>query len=395
MSDDNDDDLTGPQIGTAAPGPAIERRPRISTPPPRRRRSRTRYRVRRAIALFALVVVGFAAWFAFELFQPFTGSGTGRVVVKIPRGSARAVGDLLARRGVVDSGFFFYVRAVLDGDRSKLRAGTFTLRHGMSYAAALSVLTAPAPRTKTPPPAATVRITIPEGFRRAQIAVLARDAGLSGSYLAASRRVSGFHPRAYGVSRHVPSLEGFLFPATYYMRRGESVRTLVAEQLTAFQQNFDGLRFARAKAARLSRYDALIVASIVQSEAKVPGDFAKVAAVIYNRLRLGMRLQVESTVRYFLHDFTHPITGAQLTIDNPYNTYVHAGLPPTPIGNPGLEALTAAAHPAHASYLYYVNKPYTCGQLAFATTYSEFLSEENAYNTARAKNGYREPSRCS
>jgi len=394
MSDDNDD-LSGPQVGTSEPVPPIAPRPRATLPPPpRRRRSRTRYRVRRAIALFALVLIGFAAWFAIELFQPFTGSGTGTVVVKIPEGSARAVGDLLARDGVVDSGFFFYVRAILDGDRSKLRAGTFTLRHGMSYAAALSVLTALPPKTKTPPPAVTVRLTIPEGFRRDQIAVLARDAGLRGSYLTASRRVSGFHPRSYGAPRHLASLEGFLFPATYYMRRGESAQTLVAEQLTAFQQNFDALHFARAKAAGLNRYDALIIASIIQSEAKVPGDFPKVAAVIYNRLKLGMRLQVESTVRYFLHDFTQPVTGAQLAIDNPYNTYVHAGLPPTPIGNPGLEALIAAAHPSHASYLYYVNKPYTCGQLAFATTYSGFLAEENAYNTARAKNGYREPSRC-
>jgi uncharacterized YceG family protein len=387
---DEPDEPAGPQVGTSEPPPAPLRAPRT----PRRRRSRARYRVRRAIALVVLVVIGFGAWFAVELFQPFTGSGSGSVAVTIPKGDGtREIGDLLARDGVVDSGFFFFVRAVLDGDRSKLLPGTFHLRRGMSYAAALSALTA-RPPVKRRPVAVTVRITIPEGFRRRQIAVLAHHSGLRGSYLVASRSASGFHPRAYGAPRHLPNLEGFLFPATYEVPRGASVEQLVGQQLLAFQQNVAGLDFSRTRARGLSRYDVLIVASIVQAEAKVPGDFPKVAAVIYNRLRLGMRLEIESTVRYFLRDYTHPVTGAQLAIDNPYNTYVHAGLPPTPIGNPGLQALAAAVDPARVSYLYYVNKPYTCGALAFATTDAQFLTEESAYNTARAKNGYREPARC-
>jgi cell division protein YceG involved in septum cleavage len=99
-------------------------------------------------------------------------------------------------------------------------------------------------------------------------------------------------------------------------------------------------------------------------------------------------------VRYFLHDFTRPVTDSELAIDNPYNTYVHSGLPPTPIGDPGLQAMAAAVDPARVSYLYYVNKPYTCGGLAFATTYAHFLAEKAAYDAARAKNGYREPARC-
>src|SRR5579871_561840 len=229
MSDDHDDPIAAPvETTTVAP---------VLVPPPRpararRRHSRRRYRIRRAIALLTLVVIGFGAWFAWELWQPFTGSGTGAVVVTIPAGlSARQIGDLLARAGVIDSGFFFRLRVSLDGD-PRLRDGRVTLRHGMSYSAAIGVLTSKP--TARHPLAATLRITIPEGFRRTEIAVLAHERGMSGSYMRASRRARGFHPRTYGAPRHLPSLEGFLFPATYYVTRGEPAADLVSQQLAAF-----------------------------------------------------------------------------------------------------------------------------------------------------------------
>src|ERR1700722_2298920 len=174
---DEHDDLPAEQVGTSAPPPPPPPPPpRAPRAAPRRRPSRARYRLRRVVALLTLVVILFAAWFAFELFQPFTGSGAGTVVVKIPEGSARAVGNLLERDGVVSSGFFFYVRAFLDGDRSKLRAGTFTLGQGRSYSAALSVLTAPPPPPK-PTGRREIAVLIPPGFTRLQIAARAHAVG--------------------------------------------------------------------------------------------------------------------------------------------------------------------------------------------------------------------------
>ena len=367
---------------------------RVVVPPPRRRRpSRGRYRARRALALLGLVALGFGAWFAWSLWQPFGGSGSGAAFeITIPaRESARQIGDLLASRGVIDSGFFFDLRVSLDGVGSKLRAGTFKVRRGMSYSAALQVLTAPPPK----PTSAFVRVTIPEGFTREQIAVLAHHDGLSGSYIVSSRpHVAHFSPRAYGASVHVHTLEGFLFPATYYMTRGEPASRLVAEQLAAFRSNFNPLDFAHARAAHLSRYDVLIIASMIEREVVVPSDRRLVSAVIYNRLAAGMTLGIDSTLRYFLKDFTHPLTASELALNTPYNTRLYHGLPPTPISNPGLASMVAAADPAHVPYLYFVNKPYTCHRLAFATTAAEAQVEENAYAAARAKNGNREPVRC-
>ena len=353
-------------------------------PPP----SRKHYRRRRALALVALVTVLFAAWFAIELFQPFTGAGTGIVEVSIPPGaSARQIGDLLASRGVVSSGFFFDLRASLDGDGPKLRHGVVQLRRGMSYAAALTTLT-------TAPAVVTIRVTIPEGFTRRQIAALARADGLTGSYLAASRSSAALDPRTYGAPASVHTLEGFLFPATYFNFRGAGVSRLVSQQLAAFVQNFGQLNFAKARAAHLSRYDVLIIASMVEREAQVPKDRRLVAAVIYNRLAAGMTLGIDATLRYELNDYTHALTATELALDTPYNTRVHRGLPPTPISNPGLASMAAAADPAAVSYLYYVNKPGTCGELAFATSYSQFLADSAAYNAARNAAGGRSPTTC-
>jgi uncharacterized YceG family protein len=253
---------------------------------------------------------------------------------------------------------------------------------------------APPTRTTHAPVVPTVHVTIPEGYTRRQIAVLAQADGLTGNYLVDSRASRLLDPRHYGASASVRDLEGFLFPDTYFMTRGEPVQRLVNEQLAAFQQQFGQLDLAHARAAGLTAYDVLIIASIIEREVQVPSDRALVSAVIYNRLRDGMTLGIDSTLRYYLRDFTHPLTQSELALNTAYNTRVHHGLPPTPISNPGFAALSAAAHPADVSYLYYVNKPYTCGKLAFATTDAEFQGEVQAYDVARTEAGGRSPTHC-
>ncbi|HEY6463805.1 MAG TPA: endolytic transglycosylase MltG [Polyangiaceae bacterium] len=254
--------------------------------------------------------------------------------------------------------------------------------------------TAPPTRTTHAPVVPTVHVTIPEGYTRRQIAVLAQADGLTGNYLVDSRTSRLLDPRHYGASSSVHDLEGFLFPDTYFMTHGESAQRLVDEQLVAFQQHFRQLDLAHARAAGLSQYDVVTIASIIEREVQVPSDRALVSAVIYNRLHDGMTLGIDSTLRYYLRDFTHPLTQSELALNTAYNTRVHHGLPPTPISNPGSASLYAAAHPADVSYLYYVNKPNTCGKLAFATTDAEFQVEVNAYDVARAEAGGRSPTRC-
>ncbi len=236
-----------------------------------------------------------------------------------------------------------------------------------------------------------VRVLIPEGETRRQIAARAHAAGLTGSYLTASKRSSLLDPADYGAPPDTPNLEGFLFPATYDLYRGNPSSRLVHEQLIAFTERFGDEEVRRARELHVTPYQLLIVASIIEGEAQLPGDRSKVAAVIYNRLRLNMALGVDATIRYALDDYTHPLTAAQLALHSPYNTRTHRGLPPTPIGNPGLASIHAAAHPAHVSYLYYVAGADGCGEQVFSTSFAQFERDAAAYTQALHNNGGRVP----
>jgi UPF0755 protein len=215
----------------------------------------------------------------------------------------------------------------------------------------------------------TLRIVFPEGFSARQMV----------DRVAAVRRIAiakrGVTPRltgaAYGraVSRALPpsgfrrylkrkSVEGFLFPALYEFTPATTADELVAKQLAAFEQRWAGVDLRAARARGRSPYDVLSIASMVERETVAPRERALVAAVIHNRLDRGMPLGIDATIRYGLGiPGTRPLKREHLESDSPYNTRRFKGLPPTPIGNPGLASTRAAARPARVDYLYFVRKP--------------------------------------
>jgi UPF0755 protein len=226
-------------------------------------------------------------------------------------------------------------------------------------------------------PPRTIKVTIPEGFAIAQTAALLH------------RRIPGFADRQYvALTQHYPdtvpvtgyrsgeTLQGLLFPATYEVLPSVTPRQFVGLQLAAFRANLAQVDLRRAAQANLTPYDVVTIASLIEREARAPGDRAKIAAVIWNRLRQGMRLQIDATVLYALGRHTDALTYHDLTVASPYNTYLHYGLPPTPIDNPGLATLSAAAAPAQVNYLYYVGRSDGSGPLYFSNTYSQFLKNE-------------------
>jgi UPF0755 protein len=243
------------------------------------------------------------------------------------------------------------------------------------------------------PPTTTIRqlhqfrVVFPEGFTRAQMAervqavakIARRERHIrpkisSKGYLAASgsRRISGFGPAKL-------PLEGFLFPSTYDFDRKTTSAQLVQAQLAAFESNFGNVDLAYARSKNLTPYDVLKIASIVEREAVVPSERKLVAAVIYNRLHAHMPLGMDSTIRYGLHvPGTQSLLQSELDSDNPYNTRKFAGLPPTPIANPGLASIEAAAHPAHVDYLYFVRKPDKRHHY-FTANYDDFVNHEHLY----------------
>jgi UPF0755 protein len=247
----------------------------------------------------------------------------------------------------------------------------------------------------TPPPVAAppkpFRIVFPEGFTRKQMAarvtavaqIAKRERGKrvrlkEKAYLAATvhpRREPGFGRKAY-------PLEGFLFPATYDFTVRTTSPQLIAAQLKAFRANWAKLDLRYARSKNLTPYDVLTIASMVEKETPAPEERQLVSAVIYNRLHAHMALGIDAALRYGLKiPPTESIHESQLANPTPYNLRLHAGLPPTPIGAPGLASLQAAAHPAKVNYLYFVAKP--------DKKHHFFTASSAAFEHYKAQHGYR------
>ena len=227
----------------------------------------------------------------------------------------------------------------------------------------------PATRAAPVRPPKPFKILFPEGFTRVEMAerITKVDAIAfherhvhprlaAKAYLAATAS-SAFPGRFAGDGKR-RSLEGFLFPATYDFLGKTTSKRLVAAQLAAFRRAWKGVDMRYARSKNLTRFDVLIIASMVEKETLAPDERRLVAGVIYNRLRAGMPLGIDATIRYALNvPGTEPLHESQLKNPTPYNTRLHTGLPPGPIANPGLASIQAAAHPAHVNYLYFVRKP--------------------------------------
>jgi UPF0755 protein len=235
--------------------------------------------------------------------------------------------------------------------------------------------------TTGPPPKPVLRIVFPEGFTRVQMG----DRITAVNKIAEDKRkitpklseqeylhlTKSMNPPT-GFPKDVPNLEGFLFPATYDFTEDTTTKELVLDQLEAFDRNWSEIDLKYADSKNLTPYDVLIIASMIEKEVLVPKERPLVAAVIYNRLHLDMPLGIDATIRYGLNiPPTQAILQSQLDTPSPYNTRCCPGLPPTPIGNPGIASMQAAAHPAKVDYLYFVRKP-DCESHFFTASLQQF-----------------------
>jgi UPF0755 protein len=247
---------------------------------------------------------------------------------------------------------------------------------------------APPPTTTAPPPEPVLRVIFPEGFTRDQMVTRVGEV----RKIARERRkitpkltAKGY--RAATEAAEVPrpfradaqGIEGFLFPATYEFTAKTTAKRLVADQLEFFAENWEKVDMAAARAKNLTPYDVLIIASMVEKEASVAKERPLVAAVIYNRLKIGMSLGIDATIRYGLGvPGTESLRQSHLDSDSPYNTRNRPGLPPTPIANPGLASIQAAAKPANVDYLYFVRKG-DSQEHFFTASESEFYAKQCEY----------------
>lgn len=349
----------------------------------RARRHRSVFGVLVAFVVAVVVALGVAGYRGYQnRYDPkdYAGAGTGAVSVVVHSGdSAAAIARTLHASSVVRSVRAFTNAASRDAQSQGISAGTYRLRKHMSAKAAVSLLLDPASRLSH-------QAAVFEGATVFDVApALAQALGVSRATVTAAMAdltALGL-PRGYSSGPRPPSsLEGFLFPATYSFDPGTKADDALQEMITQFTDKARSTGFtADAKAIRMTPYQALIIASIAEKEAKFPADFPKVARVILNRIAARRPLQIDATSAYAAKvKHLNPTKVIFATITSPYNTYQNDGLPPTPISSPGESAMTGAVHPAVGNWLYYVNGD-AQGDLFFTSSEVAF---ERAVDKCRA-----------
>jgi UPF0755 protein len=343
--------------------------PRRRTQPPRRRRIKHPILTTLGVIVVLLVLLaGIGIWWANSQISPGGRPGPD-VSVSIPSGSSTSkIGKILASAGVIHNGTLFAYYVKLHGD-GPLFPGHYSLPKNSSYASAIAAL-------EKGPTLISDTLVIPEGYTVRQIA--ARVGALPNLGLSAQKFIAAATDgtvRSPYEPPNVDNLEGLLFPATYQVHQGETEVDILEQMVGEFDTQADSIGL-QAAAQRLgyTPYQIVTVASIIEKEAKITSDRGPVASVIYNRLKAGTPLGADSTQTYYLR-LSDPSLGvptvAQDDQPSPYNTRLSKGLPPTPISNPGIPSLEAAANPPATSYLYFVEVN-PDGQLGFASSTTGF-----------------------
>jgi len=340
---------------------------------PARRRGRGLACAFAILAVLAVLVIGGGGVVLYARAQLDPPASTHDHVVSVQVASGETLDQLaddLHSRGVVRSAFWFKWFARFKGLADQLHVGRFKLDTGMGASAVVA-------RLEGASDVAVVRLVLAEGLTAKQMAakVGASGVGVTADQYMAEVQSGSFTEPFLGGRPAGASLEGFLFPDTYDVARGASAHQLVQMQLDDFARRAAGLLSSGPKG--YSAYQLVTVASIVEREAQFDDDRPKVASAVFNRLAQQMPLQSDATVEYGLGISGREPSADELHQDTPYNTYLHGGLTPTPISNPGLAALQAAATPARTDYLFWVADG--CGHNHYATTAAQHEQQNQQY----------------
>ncbi|MDA8431009.1 MAG: endolytic transglycosylase MltG [Geobacteraceae bacterium] len=290
--------------------------------------------------LLALLLV----WYLICLFVP-PGDGSKVRVISFPSGSGiRKLANELKAGGIIRSSWHFILVTRLRGQAHRLKAGDYRFNDAMTPAMILRKLVAGDVDFR--------RFALPEGYSIYQAAELLDQKGYFNktSFLEKCRDTALL--RRLGL--HEPTAEGYLYPATYNLARNGNEEQLIGQMVAQFKKKYAELTRGTGGVSGLSRHQIVTMASLIEKEAVSPEEKPLIASVFYNRLRIGMPLQSDPTAVYGVRAFGGKVSKADIERRSPYNTYLIKGLPPGPIGNPGIEAIQAALHPACTPYLYFV-----------------------------------------
>lgn len=283
------------------------------------------------------------------------------------------VAQILEREGIIIGVKRFRLLAKLKGIEKEIKAGDYLFHTAMAPSEVLDKLVKGEYRTH--------RVTIPEGFTMFQIADVLEEKGLikKEKFFRCASDPAFFQ----SLSIKGNSLEGFLFPDTYQLRKGMEEKDILRKMVARFREVFKEEYVRRARELNMSQEEVITLASIVEKETSDASERHLIAAVFRNRLKRGMMLQSDPTVIYGLKDFNGNLTKEDLETKTPYNTYLIKGLPPQPIANPGEESIKAVLYPSSKNYLYFVSK--NDGTHHFSATLKEHNLAVDKYQRKRSR----------
>jgi UPF0755 protein len=299
-----------------------------------------------AIVIFLTIVAG--AFFHLQRFSrtPAAAFGEEQSFAVEPGQSFVSIAEGLERQGLIKSAFKFRLMARLEGLDRRLKAGEYGLAASQTPLEILTLMERGRVRLH--------RLTIPEGLSIRQMAALVETSGLARAEDIISRTTDPAYVRLQRIP--ADTLEGYLFPETYFFPKTVGAEGILAAMLERFRSNFSTDWEQKAAEIGFSLHEVITLASIIEKETGDPSERPLISSVFHNRLKRGMRLETDPTVIYGIKDFDGNLTRKHLETPGPYNTYIIKGLPPGPIASPGKKAIEAAVFPAQTEYLFFVSK---------------------------------------
>ena len=335
------------------------------------------------IVLIVILAIGIAvSGFVVNQIGPYDKNSEKEILVDIPSGSSvSSISKILSEKELIKNETLFKLLAKTNSKYSNVKAGTSMIDQSYSNKDILELLVLGKVHN------VGTKIVVPEGATSNEIIVLLVDKGLGDKANLESliKNPKQFENEFEFLKENgITSLEGFLYPATYYFEKDKvTEKDIIMSMLVRFDNVYEGKIKSQIKSKKLSLKDIMAMASIVEKEAVLDEDRTTIASVFYNRLKVGMPLQSDATIQYTFSERKKIVTYNDLKIESPYNSYKNKGLPPTPISNPGINSIEAAINPEKTDYLYFVAK--LDGGNNFSKTYEEHLKYVKEYKEARDK----------
>ncbi len=335
----------------------------------------------KVIGIITVVILALIGGYVYIQIGPYDKNSNKEIVVEIPNGSTLTdVSDVLKENKLIKNKTLFKLVAKFKPTENGVKAGKYLLKQSYSNSKILDILIEGKFYNDG------IKITIPEGSTYKEVVKILTDKGIGKTevYEKLINNPKEFYNEfSYLNEKDIKSLEGFLYPDTYYFNKDDSEKEVLSAMLKRFNQIYTDKLKEQQKKMGLTLQQVVNLASIIEKEAVLDEDRPMIASVFYNRLDIDMPLQSDATIQYAFDERKDRVMYKDLKIDSPYNSYVNKGLPPTPISNPGVKSIEAALNPADSDYLYFVATME--GKNNYSKTYEEHLKHVESYKEERDK----------